>query len=210
VSWEISGPEGYRSLAVFSPEADSRRIKVIVYNLEDRSVEANMSVWKIEPGRWSVVRGADRDRDGNVDGEVSEREVDLVQGDELSFNFAPGEETVLELKLVEASGKGYLERPDLAICRQFAQRKGDAVIVRVYSQGAAASPATTLEIRDAEGNLVQTAPVPAMEAPLDLVPRWIEVCLVLPEGTGLKGAVIRVDPERKIPQITYRNTVIRW
>ncbi len=109
----------------------------------------------------------------------------------------------------EPAQTDYAERPDLAICASGINIKGNRVTVRVYSQGAIGSPDTILELRDARENRITTAVVPAMEAPLDLVPRWVDVTMEVPAGTDLGNVTVEVDPDKKITQITRLNTKVK-
>jgi hypothetical protein len=116
----------------------------------------------------------------------------------------------VSLELVEPAQKGYWERPDLGIGPEDIKITGKTVIVRVHSLGAVVTPVSVLELRDAKGKLVATAPVPSLEAPLDLKPRWTDILLTVPDGTDLSNGSVQVDPEGKIQQITRRNTIVKW
>jgi hypothetical protein len=52
--------------------------------------------------------------------------------------------------------------------------------------------------------------VPALEAPLDLLPRWTDITMTVTDGTDLSKGSIQVDPEEEIMQITRRNTTVKW
>ena len=114
------------------------------------------------------------------------------------------------LELLEPAQTAYEERPDLAISSSGIQIDENEVTVRVYSQGAVASPESTLELKNARGESVGTMPVPAMEAPLDLNPNSGDRKLTVPPGTDLSSGSIQVDPEKKITQITRINTLVQW
>ncbi|MEX2404433.1 MAG: hypothetical protein WD625_09880 [Balneolales bacterium] len=76
--------------------------------------------------------------------------------------------------------------------------------------GAIGTPETTLELRDASGNLVAEVLVPALEAPLDLVPRWTDIKIPLRHDVDLRRGSIVIDAGENIPQITRRNTKVSW
>jgi hypothetical protein len=208
VSWRIRGPSGYESLGVFVTSASPRSIELLVYNMEDESVEAGMSLWDILPGTWRIRQGIDLDEDQQIDQEVFEHTQYLERGSELDLKVASRKYTIIHLELEEPAPTGYADRPDLAICPSGVRMKGDEIIVRVYSQGSIGTPETMLSLKDAGGRPVTSVKVPALEAPLDLVPRWHDVTLKVPEGTDLNHAILEVDPDQEIVQITRLNTIV--
>ena len=210
VSWKIDQPANYKSLAFFLPQADSKSIDVIAFNREKEMVGATMTLWGIKPGKWKVIQGVDSNDDQKMDTEVSERTIYLEKGSDLKLAFVPFKQTILHLELVEAAATDYSQRPDLAIGKSGVKINGNEVTVRVYSQGAVRTPETTVELQDANGNRIQTAPVPAMEAPVDLNAKWVEIKLTVPEGTDLSKGSVVVDPDQKITQITTKNTKVEW
>ncbi len=69
---------------------------------------------------------------------------------------------------------------------------------------------TTLQVKDAKGNIVAMASVPALKAPLDLVPQWTDVKVTVPKGTDLTTGSIQLDPDKKMIQITRLNDYVKW
>jgi hypothetical protein len=210
VSWSIQAPDDFQSLAVFVPQANATRIDLLAYNLEENTVRAAVTLWDIKPGRWRLVGGRDTNDDQQIDTGRKEELLYLERGDELELSFARRSSTILHLERVEPARTGYFERPDLAIEASGIKIDGNEVKVRVYSQGAVASPVTTLELRNADGKTVAEARVPAMKAPLELGPNWLDVTLTVPPGTDLSSGSILVDPQREIEQITSNNTLVNW
>lgn len=210
VSWRIDKPANYKSLAFFLPKADSKSIEVIAYNRENESVGATMTLWGIKPGKWKVVQGLDSNRDQKMDADISVRTIYLERGSDFKLSFTASKQTLLHLELIEPAETDYSERPDLAIGKSGLKISKNEVTVRVYSQGAVGTPETKIDLLNADGQKIQTAKVPAMEAPTDLNARWTEVRLVAPEGTDLSHGSVVVDPEKEINQITAKNTRIDW
>ena len=210
VSWKFNKPASYRSLALFVPKANSTNIDIIAFNLEQEPVNADMTLWDIKPGSWRIIQGVDTNDDQQIDTEKNERIVYLERGSELNLTFAPRKNSIVNLELAEPAQTDYWERPDLAIGHSGIKIEKGEVNVRVFSQGAISTPETTLELRDADGDLVKTEAVPALDAPLDLIPKWVDIKLEIPIGTDLSSGSIVVDPENKITQITRRNTVVKW
>jgi hypothetical protein len=210
LSWEIAEPADYRSLAFFVPAAAPDSIQVIAFNLEKETVHAGMKLWNILPGKWSIVTGLDSDDDQHMDQETSREIRYLERGSELNLSFASRTHTLVSLQLVEPAHTTYSQRADLAISSAGLHIEENKVTVRVYSQGGMASPETILELKDASGKLVGRVPVPAMKAPLDLGPNWLDVDLPIPVDTDLSSGSIEIDPEKSIDQITRLNTRVAW
>jgi hypothetical protein len=210
VSWEFHEPATYESLAVFIPRGNRENIDIIAFNLEEHTVDADMTVWEIDPGTWRVRQGVDTTGDQQIDRSENEHIVKLERGSKLSLSYEPREHTIIHLELVEPAATGYWERADLGIGRDDVQISETEVTVRVHSLGASGTPETRLELRDANGHLAASQIVPEMEAPVDLIPRWIDVKLNIKPGTDLSSGIVVVDPEEKINQITRLNTSVRW
>jgi hypothetical protein len=210
VSWEFHDPATYESLAVFIPQGDTRSIEIIAFNLDEHSVDTDMTLWEVEPGTWRVRKGTGFNGDQQMDGDVTEQIVTLERGSKLTLSFEPREHTIVHLELIELPTTGYWERADLGIGRDDIQISETEVTVRVHSLGAAGTPETKLELRDANGDLAASQVVPKMEAPVDLLPRWIDVKLNIKPGTDLSSGYVVVDPEERINQITRLNTSVRW
>jgi len=210
VSWEMKKPATFKSLATFVLDADSSKINILAYNLEKEKVESTLSVWKIKPGKWRIRKGIDSDNDHIPDTEVNEKVLQLEWGSAIECAFAPRKNTVLQLELIEPSKNTPWKLPDLAINNKSVKVGKNEVTVRVYSQGAIATPKTVMELRDAAGKKVKTALIPSLEAPLDLVPRWTDVKINVPEGTDISSGSVIIDPDKKINQITRKNTFVEW
>jgi len=84
------------------------------------------------------------------------------------------------------------------------------VTIRVYNLGAVDSPKTFLLLRNAAGESIEKVKVPALPAPMDLVPKWIKVSIHLPEGTDLNSGSIEIDPDNSIIEITRKNNKVIW
>ncbi|MBN1107153.1 MAG: hypothetical protein JXA55_00220, partial [Bacteroidales bacterium] len=210
VSWKFHAPASYESAAVFLDQTGPENLNIIAYCLDTIPASAAMSVWDIKPGRWKIRQGIDTNNDQNADSKIKEEYVDLSRGDQIDIVFPPGKYTIVSLELVEADDKGYWELPDLGIGPGDIKIEDNTLTVRVHSLGAVASPSTTLELRSANGITVLTVPVPPLDAPLDLKPRWAEVILTIPEGTDLQHGSVVVDPSCSIRQINRSNTIVKW
>lgn len=210
LSWKMDKPATYESLAVFVSRASQSHIDIIACNLDKTSVNANMTVWNILPGRWRVSQGLDLNEDQQIDKNATQRFVNLEQGETIKLAFAPGKNTIIKLELVERAKSNYADRPDLGIGSSDIKVDNDEMIVHVYNLGATSSPATTLQVRDVKGNKIATVAVPVIKAPLDLVPQWTEIKITLPRGADLSAGSVQLDPEKKVNQITRVNDYVKW
>ncbi|MGD0341643.1 MAG: hypothetical protein ABSA76_08055, partial [Bacteroidales bacterium] len=210
VSWKFNAPATYASTAIFIPDANRTKINVIAYNLDDKPVSADMTVWDVNPGKWRIRQGIDLNDDQSIDSAATESIIDLKRGESVNLHFAPGKYSIVSLELVEPSEKGYWELPDLGIGPDDVKINGNQVIVRVHNIGAVASEETLMEIRDAKGAVAATVRVPPLEAPLDLKPRWKDIIIPVADGTDLSSGTVQIDPERKTGQISQKNDVVKW
>src|SRR2546427_12085074 len=86
----------------------------MVYNLNQAPVNATMTGWDLDPGKWEVVQGVDQNGDDVVDGATTRSTVELERTGSIELKFAPRGTTVLNLRLV-AKDVSYWERPELGI-----------------------------------------------------------------------------------------------
>jgi hypothetical protein len=210
VSWRFNAPATYASAGIFVPDANQTKIDIIAYNLDEKNVNADMTVWDIKPGKWRLRQGIDNNNDLIIDGVAAESMVNLKQGESINLNFAARKYNLVSLELIEPSEKGLWDLPDPGIGTDDVNISGNRVTVRVHNIGAVASGETTLELRDAKGNIAASVRVPALEAPLDLKPRWKDIIISVTDGTDLSSGSVEIDPERKMDQITRRNDIVRW
>src|SRR6185436_4398946 len=122
VSWTFQSPASEESTAILVPHATEQSLKIVVYNLSQTTVKANMTAWDVDPGQWEMVQGVDTNGDDVIDGAAMTTTIELERTDAIELTFPPGASTVLNLKLV-SKGIPYWTRPDLGISK-------DDVLVR--------------------------------------------------------------------------------
>jgi catechol 2,3-dioxygenase-like lactoylglutathione lyase family enzyme len=162
-----------------------------------------MTAWNIEPGTWEITQGIDSDGDENADTAVTKQVISLERTGSLPVVFPPRRTTVLTLKLQSKSIPS-ARRPDLGIGTEDILLHGNEIRVKVHSLGSEASPPAMMALVENDGVLA-SAPVPAIEAPLDLIPRTADVSLAVPAGADLHNCGIQLDPEHKLTEITRLN-----
>ena len=62
---------------------------------------------------------------------------------------------------------------------------------------------------DSDGGIIAESQVPVIKAPIDLIPKTIDVVLNIPEGKSTKGLRIQIDPKGQLSEITKSNNSIR-
>ena len=204
VSWKFHAPADEESTAILIPHATRQSLKVVAYNMTRAPVRATMTAWDIEPGRWELVQGVDRDGDDAADGETSAATLELEKTGEVALTFPPGAATVLSLKLL-SKGEPYWSRPDLGIGREDVTVRGRSVTVTVHSLGATDTRPSSLVLSDRNGKVLATATVPALKAPTDLLPKTVTLTLTVPAGGRVQGGSITIDPAGATKEITRVN-----
>lgn len=210
VSWKFEESKSWISTALYVQESGPEKIRIIAYNLENEPVDAEMTLWDVLPGNWSLTMGIDTDDDQKPDTDIRESSVNLGRGDMLELTFTPRRYTVISLELKKASGMDYWELPDIAICKEDITLSENEITVRVHNIGAAISPETKIVVTDSGGIQIGSATVPPVEAPVDLKPRRIDIRISIPSGNGHAAAKTELDPDCKIKQITRKNDSVSW
>jgi len=203
VSWKFAAPADGEDVAILVPKASLDEFTVLAYNTRRDNVAATMTAWDITPGTWEATIGYDRDGDDIPDGETEKRTLKLERTKSMELTFKPGTTTVVKMKLV-SEGTPYWERADLAIGESGISVSGRNINVTVHNLGGAASKATQIAAFDASGKQIATADIPAIDAPLDLLPRTAAVKLSLPSATSIKGGYIAITDGSQ-EEITLRN-----
>ena len=208
VSWSFRAPAREESVAILIPEATPNTLKIIVHNLSGESVWADMTAWELEPGLWEIEQGLDANGDDNADGDTLTIKAELERAGSVGLIFTPHVTTVLRLKLVERGTPNW-SRPDLGIGRDDVSVRGRRVTVTVHSLGAEDTRPTTLKLLDRAGKTIASAAVPALKAPVDLLPKRVTVTLDVPAGARLEGASVVLDPDASTREITRVNNRVR-
>ena len=190
VSWSFDAPATGESVAILVPESTAERVKIVAYNLDQQPVKAHLTGGEIEPGKWEMVQNG------------VARTVDWERAGTLNLTLDPRAETTLELHL-QSKGVPYWSRPDLGIGEEDVHVEGSSMRVTVHSLGAVDAPPSRVVLRDARGQTLAAAPVPALKALLDLVPKTAEVTLPLP-GEGWRNGSVTVEMSGG-PEITLKN-----
>jgi catechol 2,3-dioxygenase-like lactoylglutathione lyase family enzyme len=206
VSWKFNAPATEESAAILIPEATPSAIKIAVYGIDKKPVEATMTAWDIEPGKWEVTQGFDRNGDEKADTIFSTQVVDLERSKNILLTFAPHKTTIVMLKL-QSKSIPYWQRSDLGIGKEDVTIQGNTIKVKVHNLGSVDAPAVMLAVMQND-KPISTVQIPAIQAPADLLPKYAEVFLTVPSTTDLKKCSIQIDPENKLNEITLMNNRI--
>jgi hypothetical protein len=205
VSWQFDAPATDESLAILFSEATPSHFKLIAYNLDPHPVTARMTGWLIDPGKWQIAQSV---QEGPAR-EASTRTVGFERGKSLELVFPPRVTTVMEFTLVE-KGLPYWSRPDLGIDPEDVKVEGGRMKVTVHSLGAVDAPVSTAILRDKNGKTISSATVPALKAPLDLLPKTATVSLALPPRADWKGGSLTIETSNDLPEITLKNNRVEF
>jgi len=207
VSWRFVDSEGAEQVAILVPGATQTRFKVIAYNVSDRPQRASMTGWDIAAGTWRMTSGVDVNGDDRADGSLTTRDVPFERSASVDLTFPPRQTTVLEFALDKPT-LAVEQRPDLGIGHDDVRLNGRQLAVTVHSLGSVAAPAGILQVRDASGNVVAEASVPALQAPLDLTPKTAEMRVSLPAGFSGRAGRVSVALAGDAPEVTRLNNEV--
>ncbi len=191
VSYEDLRGEDFAALVW---DAGPKTLRVALYNFADRELTGKMRVWRLEHGNYRLRAGLDRDDDGFIDKTNTEQLVELRRFSAIPLKLTPGAVTILEFEQKERLDPKFRQRADLALSL-------DGNDVRVHNIGGAEAADFRVIVRRG-GEIVESARIATLAAPLDLHPRSASV----PFKLSLKrGDAIEVDPDDRVPEITEHN-----
>lgn len=207
VSWKFAPPARGESVAILIPRATATALEVIAFNCEPFPVEAAMTGWNVDPGRWEIAQGIDTDGDGESDAALDRREVAFERSRSIHLVFPPRATTVVTLAL-RSPGTPCWQRPDLGIGPEDVEVRDGAVRVRLHSLGSVSAPAMKIALHDARGGTLATETSPAIPAPIDLEPKIATIVLRPPPDASLHDATVTIDPDEEIEEITRLNNSV--
>ena len=207
VSWRFNAPATGESAAILINYATPSELHIEVYNLDDKTIQASMKGWDVQPGTWEVKETLDSNGDDKPDMELNKREVKFGLSDTVNFSFQPHKSTFITLKLIK-KGKDYTELPDLAAGKHDIKISGDNVKVTVHNLGAVESAPVKIALIDSNGKIISESDIPSLKAPDDLLPKTTEVELSIPNGINTAGLSVLIDPENRVHEITRVNNIV--
>jgi len=153
--------------------------------------------------------GVDRDDDGLIDAAkalLRREEARLGRFSTLEFEVPPQENIAVRIDLIKAEERPSA-LPDLAIhpVKDIGQ-ENDRWKVRVHNIGDAPATNFSIEVLDAAGRVIGHQVVPNLSAPLDFVPKTVDITFDL---SGSDWQKIVVDGENKMREIYEGNNEAR-
>jgi hypothetical protein len=206
ISWRFAEPHDGTSIAALVPGPTRESVTVIVYNLQPDPVTAEITGWGVEPGTWEIVEGVDANGDDVPDTGFAKRTAAFERSTGVMFTFPPRQTYAIRMTL-KKKGEPYWKRPDLGIGADGAvlDTGRNTVTVTVHNTGSLRTPETTIGIAGADGRVVATSSVPAIEPPTDYRLKAATVTVSLPAGTERDGLKAVIDPDGKLTEITRKN-----
>ena len=208
IAWKFTNWGDDERIAILSPVMKEDHLRIVAHNLSDRTVLADLIGWQVKPGKWEITYGVDTDDDDRA----NEGIVTFTQNFEYTVparvKFPAGKTTAIELKLVE-EGVPYWSRPDLGVGEDDVQIFDHGLNVRIHSLGAVATPPVDVVLKNADGEVLKKATLPALEAPTDLLPSSREVIFYLHHLKSLKGCYVEIDPDNTLQEITKANNIVK-
>jgi hypothetical protein len=207
IRWEFENPGDDEKVAVLSPCATDKLIKLVVYNLSGTAVKADIIGFEVSPGKWRISSGVDTTENDKAD-KVRAWEEDFERSKRISVSFDPGAYTIITMECL-SQGLDYWRRPDLGIGKEDVVFYPHGMNVRIHSLGAVDTPETTIALKNASGEILKTCDIPSIQAPSGLWPRYWDVIFNLHGVESLEGCYLEIDPEKKLCEITRENNTVR-
>ncbi|HWT51927.1 MAG TPA: LamG domain-containing protein, partial [Caulobacter sp.] len=201
VSWRFDNADG-TDVALLVKDATKTSFKVIAYNRTDKPVTGVMTGWNVAPGVWSLSQGFDTNGDDVIDGAPETATIAFERSLGTKIALSPRQTVIIDMKLTKA-GDDPAKRADLGVGRGDVVVKGGAITAKVHSLGAQDAAPAKLELVDTSYKVLDSAVVPALEAPLDLLPKTASVKLRIPAGVKAQGLRVRIVTSQ--PQNTRLN-----
>ncbi|MBI2300301.1 MAG: hypothetical protein HYU66_15375 [Armatimonadetes bacterium] len=196
VSWEGGGTD----FAALVLDASDRSLGALVYGFHPRPQPMACRVWRLQPGRYELTFGEDRNGDGQPDDQAERRELVLRRHARVPFTLVPGRAMLVRLRQLSAEPAAQL-LPDLAVAAEEVRADGASWLVPVHNLGPAATPACRVRLLAAGGKVLAETALAPLPALLDLQPK-VRVQR-LPRRPG--GARVAVAPPPGTLEVTDEN-----
>ncbi len=199
VSWDGFGTD-YAALVT---SATASHLKVLLCNISDMPIKGQATIWRLEHGEYDLSFGPDADGNDQIDNPEKQEKREIVRGDRLDLALPAKAVYILELKQTRKLDD-LSTRPDLALSPLDLRRDGGKVFAKVHNIGGGDAAQVVVALIGAGGKEIKRQTLPALAAPLDLMPKMIEVSFDgLPDNA--KGWSIVVDPDHQVSEIYEGN-----
>jgi hypothetical protein len=201
VSWRFDGPSVAEDVGILIRGGGPTGFTVTLHNMSSEPIRAQMIGAQVTAGQWTVTPVSET---GQPIG--PERTVTFEMDAAVPLDLPPGQTVQYRLALA-AAGQPTSARPDIGLSRDDIALQGRRLTVVAHSLGAKATPKGTVTLEDAQGRVVASAALPALQAPVDLKPRTARVNLTVP-ATGSAGLRVRLHLEGDVAEVTMANNAV--
>ena len=199
VSWERLTEE----FAAWVLETTPERLRVWIYNFEQKEQSGVMRVWGLDNGTYEVKLGSDVNEDGTMDSETWARTLPLAKGASISITL-PSRQLVLVEVAQKEKGQSIYERPDLAVTTTDMRYDTKERILTYVIHNVGSRPAANVAVTvRADGKEVTRKTITSLESPDDLMPRSVTFTQAV--TSQVKEIEVTIDPEDSIPEIWKGN-----
>ncbi|HDN67926.1 MAG TPA: hypothetical protein ENF86_03115 [Firmicutes bacterium] len=213
VTWRNTG----RDFAALVYESRDDYLKVLLYSFTPNVREIGMVLWRLEPGRYRLKMGPDRDENDIYDKITYEKIVEIKERmQEVRIPLPPRELQIVEfVQISSTKGIPLAECADLAISSEdvsaipSGQNGRIRLAATVHNIGAASAHNVKVTFYEKTKSITRRlgeAKIEVLKPPLDLEPScqtvYVDVRLSCPEPT------IIVKLSTNTPEITKRNNLI--
>ena len=195
ISWRFENDEDYAEVAISVNDATNRSFSVDFYNTKSKPVKVAMKGDQALLGDWELT----------VDGKTSV--VRFGRDRKVSLTIPARKEYSLSMRLV-GDNVPFNTVPDLGIGPDDVTVGSGSVSVVVHNIGAVDTAPSEIVLLDARGKKISEAQIPALKAPVDMIPKTAEVTLSLPSGVSVKGLRLMIDPQDKLEEMYESNNTL--
>lgn len=212
VSWQGLGDD----FAAVVLEANSKTVRILVYNFAEQNREGALSFWMLSPGQYEFRQGADENEDRVFDAVSIQDEFTVRgRGDSHPVVLPARSLQLLEVRQKQpAPERTTAQLADLAITASEVRIKGDedaavfTLEISVHNIGIAAAENVVVELRKAAGGkqvTLASRTIASISAPLDLIAKKTSISFRVSRKDLESQLSILVDPADKVLEITEIN-----
>lgn len=204
LSWGNPDPD----IARLVRQAGDTSIRFNLYNFKSEPQKTTVRLWRIPQGLFRLTVGEDADDDGFIDPALlphQKKNIRLGRFSTIELEVAPRQSIAVSLELVKAERRP-TSLPDLAVHPlKDIRQVGDILTVRIHNIGDASAANFSVEVLDKERRVMARRVVANLSAPLDFVPKTVEVVFDL---GGHEWQTIIVDAENRVAEIFEDNNAV--
>ncbi|MBQ9400226.1 MAG: hypothetical protein IJU27_06265 [Bacteroidales bacterium] len=196
VRWEFPGGRDAETVAINVTDRSRTGFKLTFFNTGSKAMKVDMIGVEVLGGDWQLSDGRKTST------------VRFGRDRRVSFNVPAGKEYTVEMHL-QGEGFDFNALPDLGIGSEDIAVAGNSVKVTVHNISGVDTPESVAALVNAKGKVVASVKVPALKAPVDLLPKTAQVTLTAPAGVSLSGLRVVIDPEDAMEEIYESNNSIK-